>query len=135
MRMVTLTPAEKPKSFVDAGFTQEEWREATKKGPVKVDFLTAMEAVKYSKGLYSLKAERAPVVGALMIPGLPEPEDMDNRQIAEELAMRGHPLRKKANRTKLIPYLRELRANSLAFIVDDEEEEEEVLGEEEAAKE
>lgn len=57
MKMLTIEPVERPKSFDDVEFTMKEWDTATKVGKVTVPFPTAMEALRNSKGLYRVAPE------------------------------------------------------------------------------
>jgi hypothetical protein len=73
MKMMTIEVVPKPASFDDVRFTLDQWREANKRGPIEVPYVTARENVRNSAGLYRFKQAEGPKApGAAMfdIPNL-----------------------------------------------------------------
>lgn len=102
---VTIKPVEKPKSFADVKFTEKDWNEAAKKGAIRVPRVTAMEALKNSKGLYQIEAEKKQEVD-LKIGGMAV-EEMSNMELKLTATRLGVTIRKKSiKRSDLISLVR-----------------------------
>ena len=117
MKMVKIGVIAKPKSFADVKFTEAEYKAAQKDGSKTVPYVTAVEAVKNSKGLYELKAD--PVASA-EIPAMPDPAEMTSEQLYAELASHGKAPRKQMKRADAEAFILKLRAEGIAMIGDDE---------------
>lgn len=64
MKTVWIEPVAKPKSFGDVTFTAEEWAAASKRGALEVPYVTAIENIRASGGLYRIRPdENKPVAG------------------------------------------------------------------------
>jgi len=116
--MLTIIPVEKPKAFTEVEFSQEDYRAAVKAGPVVVPAVTALEALRNSRGLYRIKSEEKPI--EVQVKALKEPEDMTNQELFAEMASYGKPPHKKMTRTVAVDFVRDLRAKAADLIVDDE---------------
>lgn len=121
MRVVTIQPVEKPKSFADVKFTEAEWNEAVKVGPKEVPMGTAMEALRNSKGLYQIKREAKEV--DVVIHAKPVSE-MSAVELAAEMTAHGKPPRKKMNRKDAMAFVEKLREEAAKFIVDEDDDDE-----------
>lgn len=119
MKMVFIEAVPKPKSFADVKFMEKDWTEADKRGPQKVPAITALEAIKNSKGLYRIKPDQEAVEKKLV--SLTDPEDMTNEAIAMELTAHGKPPRKNMERKTAVKFLKELREKAAQFIIEDDE--------------
>jgi hypothetical protein len=119
MKMVIIAPVVEPKSFADVGFTTEQYKAAAKVGQKKVPAVVAKEAIKNSKGLYRVLPTPEEVAET---PRLPDPADMSNEALFAEMSMYGKAPQKRMARSKVIEFVRELRAQSSALIVDDADE-------------
>lgn len=62
MKFVKIRPVAKPKSFAEVKFTEQEWNAAVKAGSPSVPYVTALEALKQSRGLYEIEPEKKPEV-------------------------------------------------------------------------
>ncbi len=123
MRMVIIRPIEKPKFFKDVAFSEAEWVAANAGGEKTVPYVTAIEAVRNSRGLYRIVdlEEKPPTevkVGGLSL------DQMDNAALKLMAVHMGVTLRKKnIHRTDLITLVRaKLDAIEVA---DDEPEDDE----------
>lgn len=99
MASVTIRAVEKPKSFADVKFTQTDWEAATKAGPKTVSRVTAMEALRNSKGLYQIEAEKKAEV-EVKIAGM-SVSQMDVPQLKVIAAAFGKPIRKQMTKSAL----------------------------------
>ena len=120
MKMLTIKPCEKPASFADEKFTQADWQAAWKLGPKTVPAVTAMEAVRNSKGLYQIHVEEKEPI-KVELQGLKAPEEMTAAELVAEMTSHGKPPRKKMERKAAVAFVKELREKAEAFIVEDEE--------------
>ncbi|WP_065325797.1 hypothetical protein [Tritonibacter mobilis] len=120
MKMLTIKPCEKPASFADEKFTQADWQAAWKLGPKTVPAVTAMEAVRNSKGMYQIHVEEQETV-KVELQGLKAPEQMSPSELVAEMTSHGKPPRKKMDRKTAVAFVKDLREKAEAFIVDDEE--------------
>jgi hypothetical protein len=118
MKMVIIAPVVKPKSFEGLPFTGQQYADAVKAGEKLVPMVTALEAVRNSKGLYRIKPTAAEQAKA---PRLPDPLEMSREAVFAELTMYGKAPQKQMAITKAREFLSELRAKSAEMIVDDEE--------------
>lgn len=80
MKFVNIKPVERPKDFSKVGFLVKDWEQASKIGEMEVPYITAIEAVRHSKGMYQIVAEEglAPIevkVGGLTL------DQMDSAQL------------------------------------------------------
>ncbi|WP_162947029.1 hypothetical protein [Ruegeria sp. EL01] len=120
MKIFTIIPVAKPKSFADVDFHQKEYAAALKRGPVDVPGATAKEALVNSKGLYRIKSDEKKV--EVEIKGAKEPEDMTPSELVAEMTSHGKPPRKKMARAAAVAFVRDLREKAAEMIVDDEDE-------------
>lgn len=120
MKKATLQVAPKPKSFADVKFTQADWEKAKAAGPFECNFVTAIENLKLSKGLYVLKEEKPEVTIRAMI----SPDEMTNAELNQQMVAFGKPPRKKMSREKAVEFVKKLIAESESMIVDDEGDDE-----------
>ena len=118
MKYVTIEPVERPVSFSGSHFREQEWVDANKRGPVEVTAVTAMEAIRNSRGLYRIRAEKQAV--EVQIKGLKPVEDMTPEELMMEMTAHGKPPRKRIPRGKAVEFVKELRAAAVAMIFDDE---------------
>lgn len=117
---VRIKPVEKPASFADVKFSQKDWEAAVKQGTLKVPYVTAKEAMRNSKGLYQIEAEKKV---AVEIKGLREPTEMTSAELVAEMTMHGKPPRKKMNRATAVKFVTELRERATQMIVEDDDAE------------
>ena len=101
MKMMKIEPVAKPKSFKDLGFSEADWKEASKVGPLTVPAGTAMANVKLSKGLYRFVAEVAEVKVKTEI----NPDEMSNQELAQTMIAFGKPPKKKMTRAKSVEFV------------------------------
>lgn len=120
MKMLTIKPCEKPASFAEVKFTQADWQAASKLGAKTVPAVTAMEAVRNSKGMYQIHVEEQETV-KVELQGLKDPEQMTASELVAEMTSHGKPPRKKMDRKTAVAFVKDLREKAEAFIVDDEE--------------
>lgn len=119
MANVTIRPVDKPKSFADVKFTQADWEAAAKAGPKTVARVTAMEALRYSKGLYQLQAEKKAELD-LKIGGM-SVDEMSNMELKLTATRLGVTIRKKnIKRSELIELVR--RKLDEVVVEDDDED-------------
>ena len=118
MKMMTIEPCAKPKSFKDLAFNEADWKKATKIGPLSLPSGTAMENVKLSKGLYRFKAAAPEVTLKTEV----NPDEMSNQQLAQVMTSFGKPPRKKMNRASAVAFVRKLLDEAADMIGDDEDE-------------
>ena len=93
MKMMTIIPVDKPTAFEDVKFTQAEWNAANKVGAVEVPAVTALEAIRQSKGMYRIKGEERPKEVTI---GNRSLRDMTNPELKILAAQLGKPIRKKS---------------------------------------
>lgn len=124
MKMLTIKPCDKPASFEDVKFTQAEWQAAVKLGVKTVPAVTAIEAVRNSRGLYQIKVEEQETL-KVELKGLADPEQMTSLELVAEMTAHGKPPRKKMQRATAIAFVKDLREKASAMIVDDDEDDEE----------
>ena len=118
MKMMTIEPVAKPKSFKDLKFNEVDWKKATKIGPLSLPAGTAMENVKLSKGLYRFTAAAPEVTLKTEV----NPDEMSNQQLAQVMTSFGKPPQKIMTRSKSVAFVRDLLDKAAEMIVDDEDE-------------
>lgn len=119
MKIVTIEPVAKPKSFSDVKFTEDEYKDAVKVGAKSVPYPTAMEALQCSRGLYTIKVEREVV--EVEIKAAKQPEDMTKAELIAEMTAFGKPPRKQMERKAVVEFIHKLRADAANMIMDDDE--------------
>lgn len=113
MKKITLIPAaERPEGVSDA-----DYRAAKKKGEVTMNAVTAIEALRLGKGLYTVKPVPKPQVEIKA----KEPTEMTAAELAAEMTSFGKPPRKKMTRQAAIDFVKKLREDAAKFITDDED--------------
>lgn len=118
MKEVTLTLVEEPVDYKTVRFAKADYDAAKKKGDIKTVYSNAREAIRLSGGMYKIKPEEA--IREIAIKGLKEPEEMTSEELVGEMTAHGKPPRKKMNRQVAIDFVRKLREEAKAMIVDDE---------------
>jgi|TARA_R110000796_G_scaffold172792_5_gene289791 hypothetical protein len=121
MKMVTILAVDKPKSFTDLGFSEAEHKAAVRVGPKRVPYAVANEALKLSKGLYKIKAEKEPV--EVEIKAAKQPEEMTKAELVAEMTAFGKPPRKQMQLSAVIEFVHKLRAEAAEMIMDDDDDE------------
>jgi hypothetical protein len=119
MKMVQIKPVPQPESFTAVKFTQEDWKAANKLGTLTVPAVTAVEALKNSKGLYKIVDEAAATV-QVEFQGLKDPEQMTSQELVAEMTSHGKPPRKRMERKTAVNYIKDLRAKAAEMIIDDD---------------
>lgn len=119
MKMVKIVPVAEPSSFSEVKFSQKEWQAAKKLGTQTVPAVTAVEALRNSKGLYKIVDEAAATV-QVELKGLKDPEDMNSEELVAELTAHGKAPRKRMKRETAVNYVKDLRAKAVAMIIDDD---------------
>ncbi|MBL4898129.1 MAG: hypothetical protein JKX76_00645 [Colwellia sp.] len=118
MKLLKIVPVEKPKSFVDAKFSQRDWEAANKLGAQTVPAVTAVEAIRNSKGLYVIKNEEQETV-KVEFKGIKDPGDMDASELVAEMTAHGKPPKKNMKRQTAVEFVKVLREKAAAFIIDE----------------
>ena len=118
MKMMTIEPVAKPKSFKDVSFNEADWAKAKKDGAITVPAGTALENVKLSKGLYRFVAEAPEVTVKTEI----NPDDMTNQELAQTMTSFGKPPKKKMTRAVAVAFVKKLLEDAADMIGDDEDE-------------
>lgn len=121
MKMITIVPVEMPESFQTVKFTQLDWKAARTAGEITAPYVTAMEALRNSRGLYRIKPAEKDTL-RVEIQGLKAPAEMTSAELVAEMTSHGKPPRKRMNRETAIEFVKELRAKAEAMIVDDDSE-------------
>lgn len=83
MKFANIAPVEKPKSFADVKFTQQEWEAAQKigkKGLLTLPYGTAMENIRLSKGLYKIVQQTPDPSAQFKVQGMTL-DDMNHAQL------------------------------------------------------
>lgn len=124
--LVRIVPAEKPKSFADVAFTEAEWKEAQKLGPISVFPGTALENIRLSKGLYQFEAPKKQEVD-LKIGGM-SLHDMSSTELKLTAARLGVTIRKKNIKRSELIGLVQSKLDDIAVEDDDEEVDVEASG-------
>ena len=120
MKIVTIEPVAKPKSFADVKFTEKDYDAANKAGPLVVSYGTAMENIRNSKGLYRIKPEPSQVQEVAFV-GVKEPEDMTKAELVKELISWGKKPHKQMTKKKCAEFITKLRAEAAEMLLDDDE--------------
>lgn len=102
-----------------SGVTAAVHKEAKKRGNVECPAITAVEAVRNSKGLYQIKPEESEASKVELV-GLKDPEQMTSEELVVELTAHGKAPRKRMKRETAVNYVKELRAKAVEMIIDDD---------------
>lgn len=114
MKRVTIKVVDKRPDDIDV----KTYEAAKKKGEIECNYVTAVENVRVSKGLYEIKPEPKPEAD---LPGLKEPEDMTKAELAQEMQLWGKPIKKGTKLSGVIETIKKLRSEAVANIEDDDE--------------
>ena len=80
MKFVNIKPVERPKDFSKVGFLVKDWEQASKIGEMEVPYITAIEAVRHSKGMYQILADESAPPIEVKVGGLTL-DQMDGAQL------------------------------------------------------
>lgn len=80
MKYVNIKPVERPKDFSKVGFLVKDWEQASKIGEMEVPYITAIEAVRHSKGMYQILADESAPPIEVKVGGLTL-DQMDGAQL------------------------------------------------------
>ena len=128
MKMVDIQPVPEPKSFKDVKFTKIEWEGAAKLGKIRCPYVTAMENIRQSKGLYQIVPDKLPEV-ELKVGGL-SLDEMSNVELKLLALKMGVTIRKKnISRSDLVGLVK----SKMDEIEVTDDEEEDVSGSDEAS--
>ena len=94
MKMVKIKPVDRPKDFTKVGFLVRDWEHASKIGEMEVPYITAIEAVRHSKGMYQILADESAPPIEVKVGGLTL-DQMDGAQLKLMAVHLGTTLRKK----------------------------------------
>jgi hypothetical protein len=120
MKMLTIQPVARPKDFTKVRFGVAAWEDAAKRGAVSVPAITAMEALRNSRGLYEIQPEKMAEVKVNV--GGVTLDDMGNPELKLLAARLGVTIkRRNIKRADLIALVKG-KLDSVE-VLDDEEEE------------
>ena len=80
MKYVNIKPVERPKDFSKVGFLVKDWEQASKIGEMEVPYITAIEAVRHSKGMSQILADESAPPIEVKVGGLTL-DQMDGAQL------------------------------------------------------
>ena len=93
MKYVNIKPVERPKDFSKVGFLVKDWEQASKIGEMEVPYITAIEAVRHSKGMYQILADESAPPIEVKVGGLTL-DQMDGAQLKPMAVHLGVTMRK-----------------------------------------